>query len=166
MQEIVERYFRRGREDQRPLPDLVLIDGGKGQLAAAAQAMERAGVADLPLASLAKREELIFTLDAVEPLRLSRREPGLRLLQQVRDEAHRFGLSYHRKRRSRRTLRSGLLDIRGVGPARERALIKAFGSVRGVKAASVDEVAEVAGIGSALADKIVRHLANGDGEGD
>lgn len=164
MQEIVERYFRRRREEDQPLPDLVLIDGGKGQLAAAAQAMERAGVPDLPLASLAKREELIFTLDGAEPLRLSRRAPGLRLLQQVRDEAHRFGLSYHRKRRSRRTLRSGLLDIPGIGPARERALIEAFGSVRGIKAAAVDEVAGVAGIGAALAEKIVRHLANGDGE--
>ena len=130
MQEVVGRYFTRRVEEERKLPDLVLVDGGKGQLSAAAQALERAGVPDLPLTSLAKREELIFTLDRSEPLRLSRREPGLRLLQQVRDEAHRFGLQYHRKRRSRRTLHSELLDVPGVGPARQKALIRAFGSLK------------------------------------
>jgi len=158
MQEIVERYFRRRLEEEHRLPDLILIDGGKGQLSAAAQAVERAGVPDLPVIALAKREELVFTLDAAEALRLPRRDPGLRLLQQVRDEAHRFGVSYHRKRRSRRTLRSELLDIPGIGPARERALLEAFGSVRAVAAASVEEIAAVSGIGPTLAEEVRRRL--------
>ena len=165
MQEIVGRYFTRRLEEDRRLPDLVLIDGGKGQLSAAAQALERAGVPDLPAASLAKREELIFTLDRSEAIRLSRREPGLRLLQQVRDEAHRFGLEYHRARRSRRTLRSGLLEIPGVGPARQKALIKAFGSLRAVKQATAEEIAQVPGIGPALAEQIARHLEEGNESG-
>ncbi|MGD2217283.1 MAG: helix-hairpin-helix domain-containing protein, partial [Gemmatimonadales bacterium] len=159
MQEVVGRYFTRRVEEQRRLPDLVLVDGGVGQLSAAAQALERAGVPDLPLTSLAKREELIFTLDHSEPLRLSRREPGLRLLQQVRDEAHRFGLQYHRKRRSRRTLRSELLDVPGVGPARQKALIRAFGSLKGLRSASVEEIASVPGIGRRLAEEIAAALA-------
>jgi excinuclease ABC subunit C len=163
MQEIVQRYFRRRQDDERELPHLVLVDGGKGQLSAAAQALERAGVPDLPLVSLAKREELIFTLDRDEPLKLSRRKPGLRLLQQVRDEAHRFGLRYHRQRRSRRTLRSDLLDIPGIGPSRQAALLRAFGSVRGLRTASPEEIARVPGIGPALAAEIVRQL---EGAGD
>jgi excinuclease ABC subunit C len=158
MQEVVGRYFTRRVDEERKLPDLVLVDGGKGQLSAAAQALERAGVPDLPLTSLAKREELIFTLDRSEPLRLSRREPGLRLLQQVRDEAHRFGLQYHRKRRSRRTLRSDLLDVPGVGPARQKTLIRAFGSLKGLRAASVEEIAAVPGIGPRLARQIAAAL--------
>jgi excinuclease ABC subunit C len=160
MQEVVGRYFTRRLEEERRLPDLVLVDGGKGQLSAAAQALERAGVPDLPLASLAKREELIFTLDKSDPLRLSRREPGLRLLQQVRDEAHRFGIQYHRKRRSRRTLRSELLDVPGVGPARQKALIRAFGSLKGLRSASVEEIASVPGIGPSLAKQIAAALAS------
>lgn len=161
LQEIVGRYFSRRVEEGRRLPDLVLIDGGKGQLAAAAQSLERAGLPDLPVASLAKREESIFTLDRKEPLRLDRRAPGLRLLQQVRDEAHRFGVRYHRSRRTRRTLRSTLLDIPGVGPARERALIEAFGSLRAVREASADELTRVPGIGPALAEEILRVLDRG-----
>lgn len=162
MQEVVGRYFARRVEEGKRLPDFVLVDGGKGQLSAAAQALERAGVPDLPVASLAKREELVFTLDRGEPLRLSRREPGLRLLQQVRDEAHRFGLGYHRKRRSRRTLRSELLDVPGVGPARQKTLIKAFGSLKGLRAASVEEIAAVPGIGRRLASQIAEALGSED----
>jgi excinuclease ABC subunit C len=159
MQEIVSRYFTRRLEEEKRLPELVLVDGGKGQLSAAAQVLERTGIPDLPLVSLAKREELIFSLDRSDPLRLDRREPGLRLLQQVRDEAHRFGVQYHRKRRSRRTLHSGLLDIPGVGPARQKALIAAFGSLRAVQAATADEIAQVPGIGPELAAKIASALS-------
>jgi excinuclease ABC subunit C len=162
MQEIVSRYFKRRQEEEKRLPDLVLVDGGKGQLSAAAQALERAGVPDLPLVSLAKREELVFSLDRKDPLRLDRREPGLRLLQQVRDEAHRFGVQYHRQRRSRRTLRSGLLDIPGVGPARQKSLMSAFGSLKAVKAADPERIAAVPGIGPELAAKIAAALAERD----
>jgi excinuclease ABC subunit C len=166
MQEVIERYFKRRLDEERPLPDMVLVDGGKGQLSSAAQALERVGVPDLALASLAKREELIFTLDREEPLRLARRDPGLRLLQQVRDEAHRFGVQYHRQRRSRRTLRSVLLDVPGVGPAREKALLRAFGSLRAIKRAMPEEIAAVPGIGPGLAAEIARRLEDADGSGD
>ncbi len=162
IQEVVERYFKRRLEEDRRLPDLVLVDGGKGQLSAAAQALERAGVLDLPLVSLAKREELVYSLDRSEPLRLARREPGLRLLQQVRDEVHRFGLHYHRKRRSQRTLRSSLLDIPGVGPTREKALLRAFGSLQGLQEATPEEIARVPGIGARLAQTIARQLQGTD----
>lgn len=163
MREIVERYFQSRLEKTDRLPDLVLIDGGRGQLNAAAQAMERAGVPDLPVVSLAKREELIFTLDRPEPLRVSRREPELHLLQQVRDEVHRFVVEYHRQRRRGRTLHSGLLDIPGVGPTRQRALMKRFGSLKQLGQASAEEITAVPGIGSALAEQIVHHFRGGGG---
>ncbi len=163
MQEIVERYFRKRLEKELPLPELVLVDGGKGQLTAAAQALERAGVPDLPLVALAKREELIFTLDRSEPIRLARRDPALRLLQQVRDEVHRFGIQYHRIRRGQRTLRSGLLDIPGVGPARNKALLRRFGSLRALRAARAEEIADVPGIGASMAATISDHLQRDDG---
>jgi excinuclease ABC subunit C len=166
IQEIVERYFKRRLKEERDLPHLVLVDGGKGQLSAAAQALERAGVPDLPLASLAKREELIFTLDREDPIRLARREAGLQLLQQVRDEAHRFGLQYHRLRRGRRALRSSLLDIPGVGPSRQAALLRAFGSLKAIRAASSEDIARVPGIGSQLAGDIARELrSDADSDG-
>jgi excinuclease ABC subunit C len=158
MQEIVERFFKRRLEEEKRLPDLVLIDGGKGQLSAGAQALERAGVPDLPVVSLAKREELVFSLDRSEPLRLSRREPGLQLLQQARDEAHRFGIEYHRLRRSKRTLHSELLDIDGIGPARQRALMSTFGSLKAIREASPEQLTRVPGIGPELAAEIARQL--------
>ncbi|UCF19526.1 MAG: excinuclease ABC subunit UvrC [Gemmatimonadota bacterium] len=164
MQEVVARYFTRCLEEEKRLPDLVLIDGGRGQLSAAAQALERAGLPDLPVVALAKREELIFTLDRDEPLRLDRREPGLRVLQQVRDEVHRFGLQYHRQRRRKRTLRSALLDIPGVGPARQKALMQNFGSLKAIKAAGEEDIARVSGIGPTLAAEIARRLRAADGE--
>ncbi len=163
MQEIVGRYFTRRLNEETRLPDLVLIDGGRGQLSAAAQALERAGLPDLPVVALAKREELIFMLDRDEPLRLERREPGLRVLQQVRDEVHRYGLGYHRQRRGKRTLRSGLLDVPGVGPSRQKALLRRFGSLKAIKAATVEEIARVSGIGPALAAEIARRLREEDG---
>ena len=158
MQEVLERYFKRRIEEDLPLPNLVLVDGGRGQLSAAAQALERVGLPDLPLVSLAKREESIFTLDKSEPLRLPRRDPALKLLQQVRDEAHRFGLSYHRLRRSRRTLRSDLLDVPGIGPARQKSLMRAFGSLKAIKEATPEQLAGVPGIGPELAAQISRQL--------
>lgn len=158
MEEIVERYFARRVSEGRRLPDLVLIDGGKGQLSAAAVSLSRVGVVDAPLVALAKREELLYLPDAPEPLRLPRRSEALRLLQRVRDEAHRFGLQYHRMRRDRRTLTSRLARIPGVGPARERALLAHFGSVRALVTASPEEIQKVPGFGPALATAVARHL--------
>jgi excinuclease ABC subunit C len=141
MGEVVRRYFERRLNDEKPLPDLIVVDGGKGQLSAAHAALESLSVTDRPLISLAKREEEIFIWGREEPLRLSRRSPGLRLLQQARDEAHRFAVTYNRKRRSMRTVTSELLRVPGIGPVKRRALLREFGSVQGVREAGEDAIA-------------------------
>jgi excinuclease ABC subunit C len=156
--EVVTRYFTRRREEDKPLPDLVVIDGGKGQLSAAGQALGDLGLADLPLISLAKREEEVFFPGRSESLRLPRRSPGLRLLQRARDEAHRFGVAYNRKRRTQRTITSELLDIPGVGPERRRRLRERFGRLAGVRSATAPEVASVPGFSTALAERILHDL--------
>ncbi|MGI8497012.1 MAG: excinuclease ABC subunit UvrC [Gemmatimonadaceae bacterium] len=145
IREVVTRYFQRRREDGKPLPDLVLIDGGKGQLSAARTALVALGLGELPTIGLAKREEEVFFPDRAEPLRLSRRSPGLRLLQRARDEAHRFAVTYNRKRRTMRTVTSELLRIPGIGPRKRRALLTAFGSVQGVRDANPADIAKLAG---------------------
>src|SRR5205823_603064 len=116
--EVVTRYLSRRRAEEKPLPDLMVIDGGKGQLGAALDAARQAGLEQLPIVSLAKREEEIYQPGEAEPLRLSRRSPSLKLLQRARDEAHRFAVSYSRQRRARRTITSELLAIPGIGPGR------------------------------------------------
>jgi excinuclease ABC subunit C len=158
MREVVGRYFARRVEEHRPLPDLVVVDGGKGQLSAAHEALTGVGLPDLPLLALAKRDEEIHVRGRAEPLRLSRRSPALRLLQQARDEAHRTAVGYNRKRREIRTLSSELLQIPGVGPARRRALLAAFGSLQGVKEASAEQIAAVPGFSAASAAKVVAAL--------
>ncbi len=157
--EVVTRYLARRRDEGRPLPDLMVIDGGKGQLNAALDAAVSLGLGALPIISLAKRDEEIFLPGRAEPLRLPRRSPSLRLLQRARDEAHRFGLAYSRKRRSQRTLTSELLNIPGVGASRRRALIERFGSLAGVRTASVAEIASVPGFSTVLAERVASHLA-------
>jgi excinuclease ABC subunit C len=156
--EVVTRYLTRRRDEQLPIPELILIDGGKGQLNAALDAAERLGFTDLQFASLAKREEEIFLPGRPDCLRLSRRSPSLRLLQRIRDEAHRFGLAYNRKRRTQRTITSELLNIPGVGPLRRRLLLERFGSLAGVKSASVSELATVPGFSTRLAERVLEHL--------
>lgn len=156
--EVIGRYVTRRREEGKPLPDLIVIDGGKGQLNAADRALSEAGAADVPLISLAKRDEEIFVRGSSEPLRLPRRSPALRLLQRARDEAHRYGLAYNRLRRSKRTITSSLLDIPGVGAARRTALLQAFGSLAGIRAASVAEIAAVPGFSVVLAERILENL--------
>jgi excinuclease ABC subunit C len=158
IQEVLSRYLTRRRDEQLPLPDLFLIDGGKGQLNAALEAAEQLGFTALQFASLAKREEEVFLPGRPDPLRLSRRSPSLKLLQRVRDEAHRFGLAYNRKRRTQRTITSELLNIPGVGPRRRRLLLERFGSLAGVKSASVSELATVPGFSTRLAERVLEHL--------
>ncbi len=126
--EAVERRYRRLREESGVLPDLVLIDGGRGQLGAAAAALAGLGLEELPLVALAKREEELYLPGAPEPLRLPRRDEGLRLLQMLRDEAHRFAVSRHRRQRTTASLRSQLEEIPGVGPARRQLLAKRYGT--------------------------------------
>lgn len=158
MHEAVTRYFRRRVEESHPLPDLVLIDGGKGQLGAARAALEALDLPQQLVASLAKRDEEVFLPGRSVSVRLARRSAALRLLQQVRDEAHRFAVSYNRKLRTKRTIRSELASIPGVGAARQKALLERFGSLRGVAAASEEEIAHLPGFGPALARTVLSHL--------
>jgi excinuclease ABC subunit C len=159
MHEVVRRYFDRRMRDEKPLPDLIVIDGGKGQLSAAHAALAEAGITDRPLISLAKREEEIFAWGREEPLRLSRRSPALRLLQQARDEAHRFAVTYNRKRRSMRTVTSELLKVPGIGPVKRRLLLQEFGSVQGVRDAGEEAIAKLPGFNSERARKLLESLA-------
>jgi excinuclease ABC subunit C len=159
MHEVVGRYFRRRVDEQKPLPDLVVIDGGKGQLGAAADALRELGLETLQLISLAKREEEIYVVGRAEPIRLSRRSPGLRMLQQARDEAHRFAVTYNRKRRSLRTVTSELLSIPGIGPSKRRALLQTFGSIQGVRDAKVEQIAALPGFSTASAQRLLDVLA-------
>jgi excinuclease ABC subunit C len=158
MREVVERYFRRRIDEEKPLPDLVVIDGGKGQLSAAHEALESLALGALPLVSLAKREEEVFVYGRAEALHLSRRSPALRLLQQARDEAHRTAVGYNRKRRTMRTITSALLEIPGVGPTKRRELLRAFGSVDGVRAATVDQIAALKGFSAKSASALLDAL--------
>ena len=159
MHEVVLRYFERRVGDEKPLPDLIVIDGGKGQLSAAHAALAELGLADRPLISLAKREEEIFIWGREEPLKLSRRSPALRLLQQARDEAHRFAVTYNRKRRSMRTVTSELLKVPGIGPVKRRQLLKEFGSVQGVREAGEEAIAKLPGFNPERARQLLESLA-------
>src|SRR5579883_674957 len=156
--EVVTRYFRRRLEEGKPLPDLVVIDGGKGQLGAAREALAALDLGGLPLISLAKREEEVFTSGHGESLRLARRSPALRLLQQARDEAHRFAITFQRRRRAARTVTSELLRIRGIGPVKRRQLLAAFGSVQGVRDAEAAAIAALPGWTEATARKLLAAL--------
>jgi excinuclease ABC subunit C len=159
MHEVVGRRYRRLLEEGKDLPDLVLVDGGKGQLGAAVSALEELGLGDQPVASLAKREELIFVRGRDAPIALPRSSPVLQLVQRVRDEAHRFAVGFHRQARSSRTIRSELDDVPGIGPTKRRKLLSVFGSVRGVRGATEAELAAV--VGKATAAGVRAHF---DGE--
>lgn len=160
MAEVVGRWFHRRREEGKPLPDLALIDGGKGQLSAARAALEALGIHDVGLASLAKREEEVYLTGRAEPLRLDRRDRALHLLQRIRDEAHRFAIQYNRKLRTRRTLRSDLGDIPGIGPGRQQVLLSRFGSVKEIRAATEEDIARVPGFSRVLASRILTYLGS------
>lgn len=154
MHEVVTRYFRRRLDEERPLPDLAVIDGGKGQLGAARAALDALGVTQIGLISLAKKDEEIFVPGRSESVRLPRRSPALRMLQQARDEAHRFAVTFQRQKRAARTITSELLKIPGVGPSKRRALLHVFGSVQGVKDATLEQIAAVPGFGLVSAGKL------------
>jgi excinuclease ABC subunit C len=150
MKEAVTRRYRRLRDEGRDFPHLVLIDGGLGQLHAAEEALRELGLHHLELASLAKKEELVFRPGTSEPLRIPRSSPVLQLLQRIRDEAHRFAVTYHRGLRAKRTLQTELTAIPGVGPATARKLLQAFGSVARIKAAGEAELRKVVGDSGAV----------------
>ena len=158
MREVLLRRLERLKDGKSRRPDLILIDGGKGQVSAAIEAMHASGLSQINIIGLAKRNEEIFVPGRKDPIVLSRRSPGLKLLQKVRDEAHRFAVEYHRKLRSRGLVESGLDGIPGVGEYRKVQLLVRFGSLAGLANATEDEIATVPGIGRATAGKIHEHI--------
>jgi excinuclease ABC subunit C len=158
MEEVVRRRYRKMLEEGGPFPDLVLIDGGKGQLTAAYAALQDLGLANLIAVGIAKKEELLFTRDHHEPIALAVDDPALLLLQQIRDEAHRFAVTFHRKARSMRDLHSALDEIPGVGSRRRRTLLTKFGSLAGVRRATREELA--AAVGGRVADAVLAFFAS------
>jgi excinuclease ABC subunit C len=165
-QEVLRRRFRRALDSDEGaaeqlrwrLPDLVIIDGGKGQVSAARVVLDQLGLHELPLAGLAKEREELFLPGRSDPIVLPATSSGLYLLQRLRDEAHRFAITYHRQVRARASTRSILDDLPGVGPARKRALLRVFGTSRALRDASVEELAAVPGISAGLAARIRSHL--------
>ena len=157
MEEVVLRRYRRLLEQGGPFPDLVIVDGGKGQLSAAYKAFEQLGLANLTAIGIAKREELLVTRDRPDPIALPRRSGALRLVQRIRDEAHRFAVTFHRRARAMRDLRSELDAVPGIGPARRRLLLERFGSTANVRRASRDELRGV--VGARLAEALLAHFA-------
>ncbi len=159
MRQAVGRRYRRVLDEVGAMPDLILIDGGRGQLNAALEALAELGVEETPIVGLAKREEEIYMPDRPEPLRLPRHDAGLKTLQLIRDESHRFAVSRHRRRRQNRTLRSQLDDLTGIGPKRRRLLIQTFVSAAGVRAASESEL--IAVLGERLGQSVFDQLHHG-----
>jgi len=157
MHEVVQRRYRKLLEQGGPFPDLVVIDGGKGQLEAAYQALEQLGLANLVAIGIAKKEELIYTRDHADPIALAPNDPALLLIQQIRDEAHRFAVTFHRKARSMRDLRSELDHIPGIGQRRRKTLLTKFGSLAGVRRATREELSAV--VGPKVADAVLAFFA-------
>lgn len=157
MQEVVLRRYKKVVEEGGPFPDLILIDGGKGQLAAAYQALEQLGLSNAVAVGIAKKEELLFTREHVDPIALPAESPALLLIQRIRDEAHRFAVTFHRQSRTKRDLQSALDAIAGIGPRRRKALLTAFGSVAGVRRANREELTAVVGV--KCADAVLAYFA-------
>ena len=157
MAEIMERRY--GKERNWPMPDLIIIDGGKGQLGAALPIIRQMGVEDVPVISLAKRIEEVFVEGQSESIILSHHTPALQLLQQIRDEAHRFAITYHRSLRRKRNMKSLLDAVEGIGPKRRQALWKAFPNLEAMKAATVDELASVEGMNRKAAERVANFLS-------
>jgi excinuclease ABC subunit C len=165
-QEVLRRRFRltktgdEGSDEERrwAMPDLVIVDGGKGQVSAAKAVLDELGLHDLPLAGLAKEREELFLPGRADPILLPPTSSALYLVQRLRDEAHRFAITYHRDLRAKRSVRSAFDDLPGVGPKRKRELLKVFGSVKRVRDAPVEQIAAVPGISRALAERIKETL--------
>jgi excinuclease ABC subunit C len=144
MREAVTRRYRRVLEEKRPMPSLILIDGGIGQLHAAAQALESLQIINQPIASIAKKEEILYILGQEdEPCILDRHSPVLHLIQRIRDETHRFAVSFHRQRRGKRQTKTALSDIPGVGPRTTQKLLREFGSIANLRRAGRERLSRV-----------------------
>ena len=157
MREVVQRRYRKVLEDGGPFPDLILIDGGKGQLTASYDALEQIGLGNLVAVGIAKKEELLFTRDQQDPIALPDNDPALLLIERIRDEAHRFAVTFHRKARTMRDLRSQLDEVPGIGPRRRRALLTKFGSLAGVRRATREELDAV--VGPKVAAAVIDYFA-------
>jgi excinuclease ABC subunit C len=167
MQEVLRRRFKRAsvvetengaRADAWDLPDLVIIDGGKGQLGAAVEAMRELGVYEIPAVGLAKQHEELFLPGEGEPIVLPRGSEALYLVQRIRDEAHRFAITYHRQVRGKSQIQSALDTIPGIGPKRKKALLRKFGSVKGIREAPLDEIASTVGFTESLAQRVKENV--------
>jgi len=164
MRETLRRRFARSSQADETtgsawaLPDLVILDGGKGQLSAGLDALADAGRLQIPIVALAKEREELFLPNRADPIVLPRNSQGMYLVQRIRDEAHRFAITYHQSVRAKRAVHSILDDVAGVGPAKKRALLRKFGSVRGMREAPLDDLSAVAGVGPALAKRIKEAL--------
>lgn len=160
MREVIRRHYTRLKNDGGPLPELTVVDGGKGQLSAAVEVLRDLGLGDHPVIGLAKRLEEVFTPGSRDPELIPPSSTGLRLLQQIRDEAHRFAITFHREVRAKRTLQTELDLIAGVGKVRARELLEAFGSVQGVRFATAEQLAAV--VGEKVASRIREHFEEGE----
>ena len=158
MREVVQRRYQKILEQGGPFPDLILIDGGKGQLSAAYEALEALGLANLVAVGIAKKEELLYTRDRPDPIALAANDPALLLVQRIRDEAHRFAVTFHRRSRTMRDLQSELDHVPGVGPRRRRTLLTRFGSLAGVRRATREEL--LAAVGAKVADAVLAFFAS------
>jgi excinuclease ABC subunit C len=158
MHEVVRRRYRKLLELGGPFPDLILIDGGKGQLSAAYAALEELGLANLVAVGIAKKEELVYTRDHEQPIALAAHDPALLLVQRIRDEAHRFAVTFHRRARTMRDLHSELDRVPGIGARRRKTLLTTFGSVAGVRRATREELA--AAVGAKTADAVLAFFAS------
>ncbi|MDH4198706.1 MAG: excinuclease ABC subunit UvrC, partial [Candidatus Aminicenantes bacterium] len=145
LREVMRRRYARVLEEKRALPDLIMVDGGKGQLSAAGEALAGLGLSSIPVVSLAKKEEILFTARHGNGLRLARTSPALKLVQAVRDEAHRFAVTFHRKRRAKKSFASELDGIPGLGPKKKAALLARYGGVAAIRRAPLEELAGLIG---------------------
>ena len=162
MSETLERRYRRLQEEKKPLPSLILIDGGIGQLHAAAAALDKLEIINQPMASIAKKEEILYVLGREdEPIILEKHSPILHLIQQIRDETHRFAVTFHRQRRTKTRIRTELADIPGIGERTAQKLLREFGSVAQLKKLSAEQISKV--IPRRQAEKVVAHLRGSDG---
>ncbi len=162
MKEVVFRRYRRQLDEKAELPDLILIDGGKGQLSSALASLEELGLDEQPIISLAKKLEEVFIPDFPDPQNIPKSSPAIKLLQQVRDESHRFAVKFHRTLRTKRLTMSEIDQIPGIGPKRRKLLIEHFGSIRGLKVANVNDLKAVDGIPETVAEKLYDHFKNGN----
>jgi excinuclease ABC subunit C len=158
MRQVVSRHFHRLTRERQPYPDLVLIDGGKGQLQAALEALEELGIQDQNVVALAKRLDEVFLPGTSNPLMIPKGSASLRLLQRIRNEAHRFAVTYHRQLRKKGMSRSELDRIPGIGPVRRKSLLRRFGSVEEIRRAELRDLVEIQGLSKKVAERVYAHF--------